>query len=69
MLNFIFVIIISYAGLASHYVPSHRLPDLYERLSCIEDSDPKVFSDAIDEFSEPGSASFSLDPLLPVIQE
>ena len=53
---------LSYAGIATHYIPSHRLPDLYERLSTLEESSGKVVSDVLDEFSEPGEP-FSLDPV------
>ncbi|RKP25597.1 ClpP/crotonase-like domain-containing protein [Syncephalis pseudoplumigaleata] len=52
-----------YAGIATHYVLSHRLPALEERLNELESEDLEVINMAIEEFSaEPTKATYSLGP-------
>ncbi|KAI9592641.1 ClpP/crotonase-like domain-containing protein [Syncephalis fuscata] len=52
-----------YAGIGTHYVLSHRLPALEERLNELESEDFDVINMAIEEFSaEPTKATYSLGP-------
>lgn len=44
---------ISYTGIATHYVPSGRLNALEERLTDLETSDHEVIHRIIEEFVEP----------------
>ena len=46
-----------WAGIATHYVPSDRLPALEERLKNLDTSDAHVLSEAVDEFA--GEIDFS----------
>jgi 3-hydroxyisobutyryl-CoA hydrolase len=41
----------SYAGIATHYVPSDRLEQLEDRLSDMESSDHEVINMVIEEYS------------------
>ncbi|KAH8551806.1 ClpP/crotonase-like domain-containing protein [Umbelopsis sp. PMI_123] len=51
-----------YAGIATHYVPSNRLPALEARLSELETQNLDVINDAIEDFTEVDTAeSFMLD--------
>ncbi|RKP10707.1 ClpP/crotonase-like domain-containing protein, partial [Thamnocephalis sphaerospora] len=52
-----------YSGIATHFVPSHRLPALEERLNELESDDLTVVNMAIEEFSaEPTKHRYSLGP-------
>jgi 3-hydroxyisobutyryl-CoA hydrolase len=42
----------SYAGIATHYVPSNRLQALETRLSELETTNLDVINEAIEEFTE-----------------
>jgi 3-hydroxyisobutyryl-CoA hydrolase len=58
----------SHAGIATHFVPSQRIPELIDRVAMIGENDMGLFNRTIEEFSgEVGT--FSLKPLLPVIEE
>lgn len=57
-----------YAGFATHYVPSERLPALEDRLNELDSSEHDVVNQAIEEFcAEPDYKPSSLDPYRPVI--
>ncbi|KAJ1923908.1 3-hydroxyisobutyryl-CoA hydrolase [Tieghemiomyces parasiticus] len=65
-----------WAGIATHYVPSERLPALEQRLCELPSDDPDVVNAAIEEFSEEAAKltdpetnnTYSLRPYLPVIR-
>lgn len=48
-----FFVIFSFAGIATHYIPSSRLPALEDRLADLETSDHSVIQRVIEEFVEP----------------
>lgn len=50
---------LSYAGIASHYVPSVRLPALEDRLIDLEISDYEIIHRVIEEFVEPPTTDSS----------
>ncbi|RKP35764.1 ClpP/crotonase-like domain-containing protein [Dimargaris cristalligena] len=61
-----------WAGIATHYVPSERLPALQERLCELGSSDPAVVNEAIEEFSQETAqlsdpAAYTLFPYLQAI--
>ncbi|KAJ9090612.1 3-hydroxyisobutyryl-CoA hydrolase [Entomophthora muscae] len=59
---------VMYAGFATHYVPSERLPALEDRLNELDSSEHDVVNQAIEEFcAEPDYKPSSLDAYRPAI--